>query len=292
MLCSEERETDPKKNSEAETTSTLSARGAGDDFGSSITASEQTLRVISKKTLAPDITEIYLAADTPLNACPGQFAHFEIRGTLLRRPISIAGFDGESGTLRIIVQNVGRGSAALSSLSNGDEIRALLPLGRPFPMDRVLDTLSRGGTAWLVSGGIGIAPVLFCADIIKKSGGSVKSFAGFRDREHVFCTDELKEFGAVSVSAGGFVTDDLKGALETEKPDIILACGPSPMLAALQKICGAHKITAYVSLEEHMGCGIGACLVCSCKINRADGFSYKRVCSDGPVFELSEVLFE
>ena len=248
--------------------------------------------MVSARALAPDITEICFAADAPLKACPGQFAHFEIRGALLRRPISIAGFDGERGALRVIVQNVGKGSAALSSLTRGDEVRALLPLGEPFPMKRVMDIISGGGTAWLVSGGIGIAPILFCADIIKKSGLSVKSFAGFRDREHLFCTDELEECGAVSISAGGFVTDDLKLALETEIPDIILSCGPSPMLAVLQGICRAHNITAYVSLEEHMGCGIGACLVCSCKINRADGFSYKRVCSDGPVFELSEVVFE
>ena len=254
-------------------------------------ASEQTLTVISNTKTAPDITEICFALNRRIKALPGQFVHFEAGGALLRRPISIAGCDRENLALRVIIQNAGRGSAALSSLCPNEKIQALLPLGTPFPMAAILDALSGGGSVWLGSGGIGIAPMLFCADVIKKAGFTARSFAGFRDREHIFGTEELGICGPVSVSAGGFVTDDLALALGTEKPDMLLACGPTPMLAALQKICAEHGITAYASLEEHMGCGIGACLVCSCKINKPDGFSYKRVCSDGPVFKLSEVAF-
>ena len=252
---------------------------------------EQTLTVVSADTLAPGITEINFESNRPICALPGQFAHFEVKGALLRRPISIAGADNASGTLRFIIQSVGKGSSLLSSLRAGDRVSALLPLGTPFPIDVLLERVS-SGCVWLVSGGIGVAPMLFCADMIKKSGYAANSFVGFRDSEHMFGVSELKECGAVVVSCGGFITDELERALRSERPDLILSCGPTPMLKSLQAVCSKHGIRAYASLEEHMGCGIGACLVCSCKINNGVDFSYKRVCRDGPVFELSEVVFE
>jgi dihydroorotate dehydrogenase electron transfer subunit len=119
------------------------------------------------------------------------------------------------------------------------------------------------------------------------------SFAGFRDGGKVFGTDEMAACGELSLSVEGVVTDLVDKALSRERPDLILACGPVPMLRSLKTICARRrrKTKVYASLEERMGCGVGACLVCNCGIKAEGNFSYKRVCADGPVFDLSEVEF-
>jgi dihydroorotate dehydrogenase electron transfer subunit len=227
---------------------------------------------------------------TPL---PGQFAHVAIPGNFLRRPISIAGYNEESRTLRLIVQRVGRGSETLTELPLGSELRVLLPLGNPFPfpVGMIGDIAVPVDKVWIVAGGIGLAPMLFAA---KYAYGSVQidSFVGFRDEVKVFGVSELETCGKCEVSVGGLITEPLLKALNGERPDLLFACGPEPMLRALQKICADHRLTAYASLEEHMGCGMGACLVCNCGIKSSEGFSYRRVCADGPVFDLSEVAFK
>jgi dihydroorotate dehydrogenase electron transfer subunit len=226
---------------------------------------------------------------SPVSPLSGQFAHVAIPGTFLRRPISIAGYDGR--LLRLIVRRAGRGTDILCSLPAGSELRALLPLGNPFPLDEIKSVANRGGDVWIVSGGIGLAPLLFLAGWAKESGIRLDSFAGFIDSEKVFGVSELEGCGVCKVSVGGFVTDLIAETLKKRKPDLMVACGPSPMLAALQKICGEHRIAAYASFEERMGCGIGACLVCSCGINESGAFRYRRACVDGPVFDLSEASF-
>ncbi|MDR3321911.1 MAG: dihydroorotate dehydrogenase electron transfer subunit [Synergistaceae bacterium] len=222
-----------------------------------------------------------------IHPLPGQFVHAAVPGSFLRRPVSVAGFSEDGGKLRLIVRRVGEGSRTLAALPVGSVVKMLCPLGRPFPMELA----ESAGSVWIVAGGIGLAPLLFAARYARERGVEIESFAGFRDEAQVFGVEELEECGGLKLSLGGLVTDALLEALERERPGMILACGPGAMLRALQRICAERGISAYVSLEEHMGCGVGACLVCSCGVNDESGFAYKRVCADGPTFNLSEVAF-
>ncbi|MDR1943365.1 MAG: dihydroorotate dehydrogenase electron transfer subunit [Synergistaceae bacterium] len=223
---------------------------------------------------------------------PGQFAHISVPGSFLRRPFSIAGYDRERKLARFIVRRAGAGSAALSSLSAGSEVSVLFPLGTPLPMELAASLSEAGGKVWLVAGGAGVAPMLFAAQRAAEEGVRLDSFVGFRDEELVFGVDEMRACGEVSLSVGELLTGRLLEALESRTPDLILACGPEGMLRALQGICLERGLRAYASLEERMGCGIGACLVCNCRVRSRDGFTYKRVCADGPVFDLSEAVFK
>jgi dihydroorotate dehydrogenase electron transfer subunit len=236
------------------------------------------------------VTELSLKFPPGVIMSPGQFLQIETGVTFLRRPISVAGFDEGTCTVRIIVQDAGRGSHAISRLAPGDGIKAMGPLGNPFPMDEITDGLRDGRRIWLVGGGIGIAPLIFIADSVRSKGLVIDSFAGFRDEESVWGLRELEKCGNVTASIGGFVTDSLDRAMETALPDSVMACGPRPMLRALQAICAERGIPGKVSLEERMGCGIGACLVCSCGVWTDGGRDYRRVCRDGPVFDMAEAI--
>jgi dihydroorotate dehydrogenase electron transfer subunit len=197
--------------------------------------------------------------------------------------LSIAGFDAGENHIRIIVRASGAGTRKIAGMSQGDSVKALLPLGSPFPCFAAGE-----GDIWLVGGGIGVAPLLFAARRLP----AVKSFVGFRDEVSAFGEDELRARGEVSRVIGGLVTDSVARSLETDRPRAIFACGPPQMLSALQKICGAAGVTAFASLEERMGCGVGACLVCNCAVKKqGEKPGYRRVCKDGPVFGLSEVIF-
>ncbi len=256
---------------------------------------DRIVKVISSKPLALGISEIRFHTDEPFEFMPGQFANFSVKNAFLRRPISISDCEPELKEFSIIVQNVGKGSEELANLSAGSEVRALMPLGRPFPMQTIHEVMQNGGKVWIVAGGIGLAPMMLCSKLFKDTS-SVESFIGFRSEEHQFGVENFERCGKVTVSIGGLVTEPLTEALNKSKPDLLLACGPTPLLRALKSLCEEHKIRAYVSLEERMGCGVGACLVCNCKIkakdaNNPDGFEYKRVCKDGPVFDLAEVMF-
>lgn len=255
---------------------------------------DQTATVVSSRPLAAGIVELELALEERIDPAPGQFAHIAVSGVFLRRPISIAGYDDARGLARFVVQRVGRGTCALTEMEAGKRLKVLAPLGNPFPLERAG---SGEGEAWLVGGGIGVAPLLYLAKKLSEARGSaagIRIFAGFREEALVFGTDELGRCGALELSVGGLVTEPLLAALEASRPSAIFACGPQPLLRALQAICAERALTAYASLEEHMGCGIGACLVCSCAVRARSGraYEYKRVCSDGPVFDLSEVIFE
>ncbi|MDR3255713.1 MAG: dihydroorotate dehydrogenase electron transfer subunit [Synergistaceae bacterium] len=259
---------------------------------------ERTATIISKIHAASDVVELIMEINEGREAAmlgsrfssplPGQFAHIAVPGSFLRRPLSVAGFDDESGRLRIIVRRAGKGSSALASLPVGSSLNLLFPLGNPFPMELI----ESFGKVWIVAGGIGLAPLLFAARRASQRRLAVRSFVGFRDDTHVFGVEELEEYGPVSLVVGGVVTERLSEVMDREAPGLIFACGPAPMLGALRLVCAPRGVRAFVSLEERMGCGVGACLVCNCGIKSPDGFAYKRVCADGPVFDISEVGFE
>jgi dihydroorotate dehydrogenase electron transfer subunit len=222
---------------------------------------------------------------------PGQFAHIAIPGCFLRRPISVAGYDAKRRLARLIVQRAGEGGKILASLPAGGELRAMLPLGNSFPLKLARDVAAAGGEIWLVAGGIGLAPLLFAANRAKDAGARLRIFAGFRDAGRVFGLNEMKSYGDVRLSVGSLVTDDFSEALKESRPEILFSCGPDAMQKRLQEICGERGVMAFASLEERMGCGVGACLVCSRGVTSGGSFAYRRVCADGPVFNLAEVGF-
>jgi dihydroorotate dehydrogenase electron transfer subunit len=242
-------------------------------------------RLVSRERLTEDIVELRFelaqAADSPPK--PGQFAHMAAHGVFLRRPISIAGFDPAENTARFIVRVAGKGTRNMAALDPGDTTKILLPLGNPFPA-------APSGDIWLVGGGLGVAPLLYLAKTLSGTAREVKSFLGFSDGKSVFGDAEMGGLSEMTLGVGGLITDRVSDALVSKRPGAVFSCGPKPMMGTLKKICAARGVPLYVSLEEHMGCGVGACLVCACAgIGPGGASGYKRVCRDGPVFDAGEV---
>ena len=244
---------------------------------------DRAARLVSGERLTEDVTELRfeLTGQTDwLTPKPGQFAHLAAPGVFLRRPISIAGFDQSKNRVRFIIRSMGVGTRNLAVMRPGETIKILMPLGNPFPM-------VSSGDIWLVGGGLGVAPLLYLAKTLSETARGLRSFLGFGDERSVFGAEEMSGLSEMTIDIGGFVTDRVSGALDSKRPGAIFSCGPAPMLRALKKICAARGVPLYVSLEERMGCGVGACLVCACAVHGAAG--YKRVCRDGPVFDAREV---
>jgi dihydroorotate dehydrogenase electron transfer subunit len=224
---------------------------------------------------------------------PGQFVHLKIgdgQEPLLRRPISISSIDITKKQFSMIYRKEGVGTAKLSEKLIGMKVDVLGPLGNGFPVKET----NRGGLAILVGGGIGVPPLLELSRQLVANGVKVIHILGFQSHQVVFGEEEFSELGetyivTVDGSYGhrGFVTD----VINTYKWDFetMYACGPTPMLKALE--AGFPDKKVFLSLEERMGCGIGACFACVCHTaNDPTGYTYKKVCSDGPVFQAGEVL--
>lgn len=245
--------------------------------------------VISQKMIAADIYDLKISAkEIASQAVPGQFIDlYSSNGSkLLPRPISLCGIDKEEGTLRLVyrVTGSGTGTEEFSKLQAGQTLDVLGPLGNGFTL--------RDKKAILIGGGIGIPPMLQLA----KSLDCEKSIVlGYRDE--AFLAEEFKQHGTVYMSSDsgaigvkGTVMDAIRECGITG--DVIYACGPTPMLRAIQSYALENGIEAQLSLEEHMACGVGACLACVCKSKDIDDHSKvhnKRVCKDGPVFFAEEV---
>ncbi|MCQ2407751.1 MAG: dihydroorotate dehydrogenase electron transfer subunit [Oscillospiraceae bacterium] len=225
-------------------------------------------------------------------AQPGQFVNLLPDGSFtLRRPISICGIDREQGTLRIVFEVRGKGTEALSELRAGDSVNMLAPLGHGFSLP------DKNSRVILVGGGIGTPPMLPLAQYFGKNAVVI---SGFRNRDAVILQEDFAACGAKTIlctddgSAGrsGLVTLPLEEEIKAEKPALICACGPLPMLKATAALAETYEIPCQVSLEERMGCGLGACLVCACRTQDADGNEqYLHVCKNGPVFNSQEVIW-
>lgn len=231
-------------------------------------------------------------------AQPGQFVHVKCTPTmdpLLRRPISLHRIDAKAGTITLLYQVVGRGTQLLSKFMVDDEIDLMGPLGRGF------DLPSQPGDVMVVGGGIGAAPLLPLVEALCDMGNVVTMILGARSKDWLLGAESFVQAGAqvlVATDDGsqgqqGFVTDILVQHLQGTKPAALYACGPEPMLRAVASMALSQGLTGQVSLEERMGCGVGACLACVCKIKVAtpNGWDYQKVCIDGPVFALEEVLW-
>jgi len=252
-------------------------------------------KIIINQKVAEDTYYLQIETEAAFGPVrPGQFCHIKVPGRnelLLRRPISINTCDRKKGTLSFIVQAKGAGTKELCSLLPGTSLDVLGPLGRGF-------TMPEGAKrAALVGGGIGAAPLRYIME--RWNHVSYDSFIGFRNASLVY---QHQEFAGLSenlylltddgsAGAKGFATECLREKLIKEKYDIIFSCGPMPMLKSLQRVLDGSGIPCEVSLEQRMGCGIGACKVCVCQIMLEGQSDYRKVCTDGPVFELSKVVF-
>ncbi|MGD6803613.1 dihydroorotate dehydrogenase electron transfer subunit [Rossellomorea vietnamensis] len=251
------------------------------------------MKILSNEEIAENIFKMVVSGDlvSQLND-PGQFLHFKT-GTgaepLLRRPISIAEIDKENNSLTVIYRTEGRGTKLLSAESTGSFADVLGPLGNGFPIHEE----DEGKTALLVGGGIGVPPLYELSKQLVKRDFKVLHVLGFQNRNAAFYEEEFARLGPTyiatvdgSLGTKGFVTDVIKE--EGLQFDLFYSCGPKAMLAALSSTYGDSK--GYISLEERMGCGIGACFACVCEKAVNDGDkNYVKICSDGPVFPVGMV---
>ena len=204
---------------------------------------------------------------------------------LLPRPISLCGIDKEKGELRLVYRVAGAGTEEFSRYEAGEKVQVMGPLGNGFPL--------KEKKAILIGGGIGIPPMLGLMEALDCERTAV---LGYRDSQ-LFLKDEFEAFGPVYVatedgSAGtkGNVLDAIRA--NGVEGAVIYACGPTPMLRAIKAYAAENAIECYISLEERMACGIGACLACVCQSKEVDHHSNvhnKRICKDGPVFAAEEV---
>lgn len=284
---------------------------------------EEIAVVVDQNALGSGIYDLTLKTTNIAKAAKaGQFVsvYSNDKSKLLPRPISLCGIDRDEDTIRLVYRVTGEntGTEEFSKLVMGDKIRILGPLGNGF-------TVEPGKKAFLIGGGIGVPPMLQLAKDInsgvvqttgavdtntqekeqteeKQINGHGKKICdmniimGYHD-ENTFLLDEFKEqadsFVATedgSVGTKGNVIDAInENGLEA---DVIYACGPMPMLRALKAYAMEHDMECYVSMEERMACGIGACLACVCKTKDKDAHSNvnnKRICKEGPVFNAKEV---
>lgn len=247
--------------------------------------------VLAKRNLAQNIYDLtILCPEIAGQAKAGQFVHIRVPGHVLRRPISIAGFDADQGTIRIIYEIRGEGTQILADYKAGDLIDVLGPLGNGYTLPK------EGSRVVVVGGGIGVPPLL---PVAERFGANAAVILGFRNAQAAILENDFKKTGANTLlctddgtyGRKGFVTAALEGHLELERPDYICACGPMVMLKKVTEIAMAHSIPCQISLEERMACGVGACLGCACKIRRNGEEVYLHVCKDGPVFSGEEVVF-
>lgn len=252
-------------------------------------------KVISQTEIADDVYDMWINTDLAGIAKPGQFicVYPHNESTLLPRPISICEVDRKKNRMRIVYRVVGKGTKELSIYHTGRNIRILGNLGNGFPMDE-----TEGKSIFLMGGGIGNPPLLQLAKDLHKEGKAkeITAIVGYRDHQ-LFLKEDLEKYAKVYVatedgSAGtkGNVMDAILA--NHLKADMIMSCGPMPMLRAIKQYAEQEGIKAYVSLEERMACGVGACLGCVCKTKEIDAHSHvhnARICTDGPVFDAEDV---
>lgn len=245
--------------------------------------------IIRKEEISSGIFDMWIRTEEVAElAQAGQFVslYCEDGSRLLPRPISICEIDKSDKAIRLVYRVAGKGTKEFSKMTQGMQLNIVGPLGNGFP--------KKNRSAFLIGGGIGIPPML---ELAKQLDCEKKIVLGYRD--DLFLYEEFKKYGKVYVatedgSAGtaGNVLDAIRE--NGLKADVIYACGPLPMLRALKEYAAKNQIECWVSLEERMACGIGACLGCVCKSQNKDAHTNvnnKRICKEGPVFRAEEVDF-
>lgn len=256
---------------------------------------EQTVQIVSNERDTDAYFRLVMRAPriAPLIQ-PGQFSHVRVlplKEALLRRPFSI--FQVEGDTFSILYKTVGRGTEVLSRMPAGAELSVIAPLGHGFIVPK------RGGeTPLLVAGGYGMAAMYLLAQRSPQKG---IVFVGGRRRVDILCEKEFQAIGwgvRVTTEDGshgqkGLVIEPLLKELKRKVPNRkVFACGPTGLLKAVGKIADEFKVPAELSMDEHMCCGVGVCLTCVIPVKTGDGWEYQRTCTEGPVFDSRQVVWE
>lgn len=249
-------------------------------------------RILQKQAIAANMFSFIIdCPEIAEVAQPGQFVHIRVAGFTLRRPVSICGIDRQNGTLRIVFEIRGEGTAELSKLNENSVIDMLAPLGHGFTINQDFKKVI------LVGGGIGTPPMLPLAEAY---GDKATVITGFRSANAVILQDDFKKTGAKTIlctddgSLGihGFVSEPLEALVNMGDVDAVYACGPLPMLKNAAALCHERCVgLCEISMEERMACGIGACLGCACKTKRNGEEYFAHVCKNGPVFNAEEVVW-
>lgn len=232
------------------------------------------VKVLENIEISKDIYKLIIEDDAEIQS--GQFYMLKTKETLLGRPISVC--EAQEGKITFLYAIVGKGTEELSLLRKDDNIQVLGPLGNGF------DENKNYGRVALVAGGIGIAPMLQLSKKLREKRPDITMdlYAGFKDDTYI--VEEISKYSNnfyISTNSGkhgvkGFITE----LLNPKGYDTVLCCGPEVMMNEVIKMCKEAGVQIYVSMEKHMACGVGACLVCTCKTKMGN----RRTCKDGPVF--------
>ena len=243
--------------------------------------------IVKNEQIAENIYAVTFALDEDFTVRAGQFGNISIGGThLLRRPIAICKVEDREVTF--CYQIKGEGTQKLKTMGAGTQLNVLMPLGNGFYVEENEQKVA------LVGGGVGVFPLI---SVLREYGDKkeISAYIGYRNKGAVCGVEEFEKahkfvgvtddgsFGEKMNAVQAFAADLEKG----NRPDVVLACGPTPMLRALIALVEKENLPCYVSLEERMGCGIGACLVCVCDMTNG---KKARVCKDGPVFNSKSVI--
>ncbi|MFP4302931.1 MAG: dihydroorotate dehydrogenase electron transfer subunit [Spirochaetaceae bacterium] len=250
--------------------------------------------VLENRSVASGYYELRFSWESDETPLPGQFVTLRVaeRPTpLLRRPFAFSSFDPQRREAAVIYQDRGKGTREMVGYRTGDRLDLLGPLGHGFP------GAPEGATVYLIAGGVGMGPIFFTAEERARAGGSSTLILGARSRvqlpdiefsrriRYSPCTDDGSA-GFAGTSVDRFVT-----LLEKDSPahPVIYTCGPEPMMHRLTEIAEEREIPIWVSMEQTMGCAVGACLGCAVRVKGA--MRYARVCTEGPVFDGKEILW-
>jgi dihydroorotate dehydrogenase electron transfer subunit len=262
--------------------------------------------ILWNRRLSPDYNILALAAPAvAARVQPGQFVMIRTadgQDPLLRRPFSVfeilRGGDGAPTGFTILSKRVGTGTARLYAAWPGQTLCCLGPLGRPFTL------VDPPTEAWMIAGGVGLAPFATLAERLGARGCRLTLFYGARRASELFAVDLFERLGARvvlatedgSCGAPGRVSAPLADELSRSEPDrplMLYACGPEPMLVAVSELAAAHRRSSQLAMERVMGCGMGGCFSCVVRVRDGHGGThYVRSCIEGPVFRGEDVVWE
>jgi len=253
---------------------------------------QNIFKVVSNEKLCPRFYRLSIDAKSIKNKIlPGQFIHIRVKNGLepfFRRPFSVY---RAKNHVEIFYEAIGRGTDIMADMKKGDNVDVLGPLGEPFtlPSKNIKHVV-------MVAGGIGIAPFLILSDVLKRKKLKMTLLYGGRSRGHVYPMREFKANGSLvhvatddgSIGVKGRVSKLFSKIKSKGEETFIYTCGPTPMMASVQKFAKQKHIQGEAACEELMACALGACLGCSIQTKAG----YKTVCYDGPVFDLHQVIFD
>jgi dihydroorotate dehydrogenase electron transfer subunit len=251
-------------------------------------------KVLCHRQVAPDMFSLGFAAPAVARESkPGQFLQVLTGSThdpLLRRPLSLFDVEQDKGVITLLYRVVGKGTGLLTGLNVNDPINIMGPLGRGFALPEQPEKV------WLIGGGVGIAPLLFLGRVLRDRNCQVRVLGGAANAQGLWAGNRFERLGIPFMAATmdgsdgytGLVTDLLRSQGNPDEIERIYTCGPEAMMAAVAGYAQENNIWGEVSLEEHMACGVGACLGCARQLKSGDQ-GYVKVCKDGPVFNMDEV---